>query len=168
VNANDLLQRALAAESLNRRPQLVGDHGERDALWEVRVGGGRPFRPESGGEFEAMSIALAIRNRLAVCALMLMLAPYGISVPTFVRAAQAEEPVRVKPYVQPGGNAAITVVRLDELATVSGVSSEPALGPLYHGGTVTLHDTLWTLRPSDGRAVRPYLRPYRPEQTNDK
>src|SRR5688500_3040966 len=36
---------------------------------------------------------VVIENRLAVCALILMLAPYGISVPTFMDGAQAGERV---------------------------------------------------------------------------
>jgi hypothetical protein len=104
-----------------------------------------------------MSVALAIQNRLLVCALILMLAPFGISTPTLVRAAQVEELPQVEVM---RGDASVRVVRLDDLPqTVGRVSIEPAYGALHTGGTVARHDTLWTLRPSDDRADRPGIRP---------
>jgi hypothetical protein len=104
-----------------------------------------------------MSIMLIIRNRLLVCALVLMLAPLGISVPTLVRAAQPEESVATR--IASAGSS--RVIPLGELRqhTLGHVRVEPAYGGLYTGGTVALHDTLWDLRPSDGRADRPYQRP---------
>jgi hypothetical protein len=107
-----------------------------------------------------MNIELAIRNRLLVCALILMLAPFGISLPTFARASRAEESVQVKTAV---GGDSIRAVRSEDLPQrVREVSIEPTYGTLYTGGTVALHDTLWDLRPSDGRATRPYVRPDSP------
>jgi hypothetical protein len=125
-----------------------------------------------------VSIALAIRNRLAVCALVLMLVPHWISVPTFVRAARAEESVQFGTArvvdVTAGGrpldqSAAVrglgdvpafrSVGAEDYARTVSPVSREPTYGALHHGGTVGFYNALWDLRPSDGRADPPYQRP---------
>jgi hypothetical protein len=111
-----------------------------------------------------MSIALAIRNRLAECALLLMLAPFGISLPTFVRASRAEESTQVETAGDDG--ASIRAVRFEGFPpTVGQVSSEPAYGALHHGGTIGFYNALWDLRPSDGRATRPYMKP-RPGPTD--
>jgi hypothetical protein len=99
-------------------------------------------------------IELAIRNHLALCALLLMLAPFGISLPTFVRAAQAEELPQVEPV---RGDASIRVVSLWDLPRADHVSLEPTYGALLTGGTVVLHEALWTDRPGDDRADRPYF-----------
>jgi hypothetical protein len=115
-----------------------------------------------------MPLALANRNRLAVCALMLMLAPYGISLPTFARAARAEEWTRVSRAND--DVVSIWAKRFEDYPrTVDDRSTEPAYGALYTGGTVALYATLWTDRPSDPRATKPYLtrRPDRPDTARD-
>jgi hypothetical protein len=45
-------------------------------------------------------LEVAIENRLAVCALMLMLAPYGMSLPTFAQAARAKRDSDVEQLVE--------------------------------------------------------------------
>jgi hypothetical protein len=76
-------------------------------------------------------LEVAIENRLAVCALMLMLAPYGLSLPTFAKAAQAQRPSDVAevelpldgnymPNVQTGGTIILSqpVVYVDPARTI--------------------------------------------------
>lgn len=75
-----------------------------------------------------MPLELAIRNRLAVCALMLMLAPYGISLPAFAKAAQAK----------PDDG----VVKLADLYTDGYMPS------LHTGGTIALPHLFTIIDPS--------------------
>jgi hypothetical protein len=117
----------------------------------------RPVPSAHAARIQAMSLALAIQNRLAVCALVLMLVPHWISVPTLVRAARAEELPQVEVV---RGDAPIRVVSLGELRQTMGHAQlEPAYGALHHGGTVVLHEAVWDARPSDDRADRPYVKP---------
>lgn len=74
-----------------------------------------------------MTLQTAIENRLAVCALMLMLAPYGIALPTFVEALKAQAPTHAEHAVQP--------------------LHQAAMPPIHAGGTIMFppQRTVWRI-----------------------